>query len=577
MERLNWAVLGLIGIVTALGLGSSNSAGRPKSEEQPITVNTSTDAPACSACRSQVATSVATTPKSHEETCPGNCQATGVCCDKSLPKSETTVAAKAETHACEGECLSGKTIQGKAWVINGTGECKSVPGATTTTDCPTKAADALASLTKQYVCEGGACLTKKGHGTLTITAADPTVIELTAKPEGLSNLLAAAEATNQEPPAKAAEVVEVPADEITVTTEPILTTAEGLKAIEDLVKNKKNSSTTQSAEKEEPKTTDTKPAEKMHPIDNSRAAARAAKLAKIEKKLEAPWELEFDDAKLEDIAKLVQDRYNVPVIIDRKALEEAAFDIATPITATKQPEIEAGEYLRGMLNNLGLTWIIPPSSDRVLITTRTGEESIQIVRSYDVTELLENENDGTDQLISAVQSLVSPPTWKSNGGHGDLHAMRIDGRVKLVTANSYWVQRELHDFFIDLRAGTTSASKPANREDKHSSIRVYRLPAIASYLTNDPKFDPTMVLPDREKLVEKQKSMMQAVLAENPTFDPTVFQIYEYDYKPILVTKQTPSVHRSIERLLGKLDPQHNASPPGSYIGNVFGSGMFGD
>ena len=106
------------------------------------------------------------------------------------------------------------------------------------------------------------------------------MIELTAQPEGLSNLLAAAEAVKSGEQAGTITVDELPAEGATIATEPTLTTAEGLKAIEDLMKNKKvTGATTPAPEKDKPEAieaqkTSAKPTDSKPALDNSRASAR---------------------------------------------------------------------------------------------------------------------------------------------------------------------------------------------------------------------------------------------------------------------------------------------------------------
>ncbi len=456
MERLNWAVLGLLGVITALGLTTSSGAGKSAPSQQPTSITATANAPACSACRSHAATqkpvavaTPATTSKPvADEACAGICQAGGVCCDKNLSKNTvSTVAA---------------------------------------TDCPlAKTGDTILDLTKNYICEGGECFTlqqpqgnsqkwslsSKGcfpeqPGTVTITAnAEP------AKPEGLLDLTAAASAV--QPTTGAA----------TFTFTPLAAKLETAKP----------------------------------QADYSRAAARAEKLAEIEAKMAEPWDLEFKDAKLEDIAKQVQEKYGVPVIIDRKALEEAAFGLATPITATKHPENEAGDCLRGMLNDLALTWMIPESNDRIFLTTVTAEQAMPIKRVFDVTALTDT-NQSPEALVELIQLHIEPSTWSARGatsvmgawknnknvrlistnnylvkqsgpgsiggGTGVMSVWKNGKNVFLVSTNSYWVQRAVADFLADLRLGLPKNSHQAANIKTAAKFSV-AMPVASSKLAAD--------------------------------------------------------------------------------------------
>jgi hypothetical protein len=314
---------------------------------------------------------------------------------------------------------------------------KATASATATTDCPlTKAAEMIENLTKNYVCEGGECLTKPGQGTLILKT-----IEESAKPEGLSNLLAAAAAVEANQPEAATAENGTTANTITITSG-------------DLTKSGTGTLTLQldaDAKLGDAKAALAKIAAPQSPADNSRAAARAAKLAKIEAKLEAPWELESEKITLEELVSVVQEKYGVPVIIDRKALEEAAFDIATPFTATKQPEIEAGQYLRGLLRDRGLAWIIPASNDRVLITTISEMENTPIRRVYEVTDLV---GDDPESLLQQLESTLTPIIWVA-GNSSNLMIRNHGPRCYLMATHDYWSQQELKMLLEDLRLQAT--------------------------------------------------------------------------------------------------------------------------
>jgi len=563
MERMNWAVLGLIGIVTALGLGTSSGAGKTKTDEQSVAVSAASDKPSCSACcnHASATQAVAATKPASDEACAGNCAATGVCCDKSLLKLDAALVAKPETHVCEGECISGKSVSGKAWVIDGTGTCKPVSGDVASADCPlTKAADAITNLTKQYVCEGGECLTKPGHGTLTIKAVDPA----TVKPEGLSNLLAAAEAVHQEakPEIGPGEIVTggfainaKPTLNFTTGTLTVTGTAETTKAdsgtltINALPNTKGIAIVTTQPE--------AKPA-----IDNSRAAARAAKLAKLEEKMAQPWTLALNETPLTQAAAAVQEKYGVPVLLDRRALQEMAFDTETPLTADQQPEIEAGEFLRGYLRNHDLTWMIPASNDRILITSIQAMEAMPINRVYDVTDLIDD-NHGAEGIVERIQSLVEPQSWKANGGQGDLTIWQKGNRVSLICSNTYWAQRAIAELLEDLRSVQETEEKqaPGKTDDKVSVMRRYDLPGTA-HLED---------AADQQKQIQHQRDFLLALCKDIEGFDPTMFQVAVYGTE-MLVTKQTPAVHRKLQQTLKLVTPSYPCA--GGFGGGATGGAI---
>jgi hypothetical protein len=517
MERLNWAVLGLIGIVTALGLGTSSGAGKTKTDEQPVRVTVSSDAPACSAC-----------------------QATGACCEQSANKKESGVSIERSSEVFDVK-VSGNS---KAWVIDGTGTCKPVSGEIASTDCPlTKAAEMIENLTKNYVCEGGECLNKPGQGTLTIKTVDPAP----AQPEGLSNLLAAAEAVHQEakPVSGAGEIV---TGGLTIDAKPSLNLTTGtltLTGTADTTKAASGTLTINAIPNTKGIAIVTAQSEAKPAIDNSRAAARAAKLAKLEAKMEEPWTLACNETPLNQAVAALQTKLGVPVLLDAKALEDSGIDPGTPLTADQQPEIETGELLRGCLRNHGLTWIIPASNDRILITSLQAMEQTSINRVYEVTDLID-ENHGTEAIIERIQSLVEPSTWKANGGQGDLTVWQKGNRVSLICSNTYWAQRAIAELLEDLRlnsgeAGTHAAIR-ANQPDV-AVLKNYELPSLFNIKEQK----------DKQKQLETYKQSLLNVLKNEPGFDGAIFETLEFGNRTVLMTKQLPAVHQQIQRVLQML------------------------
>ncbi len=584
MERLNWALLGVMGIITALGLSTSSGAGKsntalldtpemviecapidyqfPSTVAAPVELATNVPATShagCSACQAKqaaFANQTATTSKNgfddlikliqdnvkpttgnlvSGDACPGNCQATGVCCDKSLPKSDTAVVTT-ETPVCNG-IADGRTV-GTKLVICGDGTCKLVPGETVSADCPlTKAAAMIENLTKNYVCEGGECLTKPGHGTLTITAVEPA----STQPEGLSNLLAAAEAIKTEQPAGTIATQDLTANEITITTDHVLTTGEGLKAIEATGKNAPATVTTvQPALKIELRATEAKPA-----VDNSRAAARAAKLAQLEAKMAQPWTLAFNETSLTQAVAAIQEKFGVPVLLDLRVLEESNIDTATPLTADQQPEIEAGEFLQGYLRNHNLTWIIPASNDRILITTMEKAAQSQLTRIFDVSGLVD-ENQVNEELLEKITQFVETSSWARNGGQGQVALLKKGNTVKLIATNDYWTLRRLKEYLEDLRIGLDDANPRTAMvvDPKLPSLRTYELPL---YFSHDSKAE------EQNQKLTATKLSLQQVLKSTPGFSEETFETLVFGNRTVLMTKQLPAVHKEIERVFEQL------------------------
>jgi hypothetical protein len=101
--------------------------------------------------------------------------------------------------------------------------------------------------------------------------------------------------------------------------------------------------------------------------------------------LEADVDLEFTEHPLKELIEELKERYNIPIVLSVKKLEEAAINLETPVTVNfKQISLRAG--LRNMLGELGLTYII---KDEVMqITTPEDAGSQLITKVYRVGDLV---------------------------------------------------------------------------------------------------------------------------------------------------------------------------------------------
>lgn len=101
--------------------------------------------------------------------------------------------------------------------------------------------------------------------------------------------------------------------------------------------------------------------------------------------LDTDVDLEYAETPLQEVITDLKDRYNIPIVLATKKLEEAAINLETPVTVSlKQISLRAG--LRNMLGELGLTYLI---KDEVMqITTPEDAGSQLITKVYRVGDLV---------------------------------------------------------------------------------------------------------------------------------------------------------------------------------------------
>ena len=101
--------------------------------------------------------------------------------------------------------------------------------------------------------------------------------------------------------------------------------------------------------------------------------------------LEADVDLDYPETPLKEVIEDLKERFNIPIVLATKKLEEAAINLETPVTVNfKQISLRAG--LRNMLGELGLTYLI---KDEVMqITTPEDAGSQLVTKVYRVGDLV---------------------------------------------------------------------------------------------------------------------------------------------------------------------------------------------
>src|SRR5678815_1224251 len=100
---------------------------------------------------------------------------------------------------------------------------------------------------------------------------------------------------------------------------------------------------------------------------------------------ETDVDLDYPETPLKEVIEDLKERFQIPIVMATKKLEEAAINLETPVTVNfKQISLRAG--LRNMLGDLGLTYLI---KDEVMqITTPEDAGSQLITKVYRVGDLV---------------------------------------------------------------------------------------------------------------------------------------------------------------------------------------------
>jgi type II secretory pathway component GspD/PulD (secretin) len=145
----------------------------------------------------------------------------------------------------------------------------------------------------------------------------------------------------------------------------------------------------------------------------------------------------FDDTPLAEVIRDLAETHDIPMVVDRRALEEIGLSEEEPVSIALD-RVTLGSFLRLMLRDLDLTYLV---QDEVLLIT-TQEAAVQnlVVRAYPMNHSLAG---SSDQVANLMQTTVTPSAWTRQGGYAT--AVPILGNVVVVSATE-----TLHERIEDL-------------------------------------------------------------------------------------------------------------------------------
>lgn len=186
---------------------------------------------------------------------------------------------------------------------------------------------------------------------------------------------------------------------------------------------------------------------------NSSTATRLHAYKAITIALDQETTLEFTDMPLAEVVDYVAASREIPVIIDKKSLDEVGLGSDTPITVSLSG-ISLRSCLARMLGELDLDYFI---ENEMLVITSEQEARLRLdPRVYKLDDL----QIPPEKLIELIQSMVAPDTWEEQGGTGRITSLGESTYV-LIIAQTDQVHEQIADLLEKLRqAGLTTAPYP---------------------------------------------------------------------------------------------------------------------
>ena len=218
----------------------------------------------------------------------------------------------------------------------------------------------------------------------------------------------------------------------------------------------------------------TKPAEKAKPAarpSKVRFPAKAVPLQAVPpeaivRALEQPIDLEFVETPLADVVAYLQNTAKIPILVDRKAVDDVGVQTDTPVTIYLKG-LKLRSALNHMLHNLDLTWIV--QDEVLLITTAEQAGATLQTRVYEVGDLVAARDEQLrpyndfDQLIEMITSTVKPTSWDTVGGPGSIASFEAAGITALVVSQTQQNHEEIDRLLADLRKIKKGSAEPPVR------------------------------------------------------------------------------------------------------------------
>ncbi|WP_153555130.1 hypothetical protein [Roseimaritima sediminicola] len=152
--------------------------------------------------------------------------------------------------------------------------------------------------------------------------------------------------------------------------------------------------------------------------------------------------VEFFETPLEDAVQVLSEKHQLPILIDRRALEEIGLDKEVPVTLNVS-NISLQSALRLLLNEADLVAVV--RDEVVVVTTKENAESQLETRTYPLDKVGVRAGSAATLLTRTIQ----PDTWENFGGPSSVVALSSaeTGRDLLVISAPSNVHSQIQDLF----------------------------------------------------------------------------------------------------------------------------------
>ncbi|MFN7735004.1 MAG: STN domain-containing protein [Pirellula sp.] len=191
-----------------------------------------------------------------------------------------------------------------------------------------------------------------------------------------------------------------------------------------------------------------KPAPKW--LDDAADAESRVREARVENSLDERIDIDVENTRISDVMGTLSAKLGIAIVMEMKGFEEESVTADEPITVNRKNS-RVRDILKQILDPLNLTFKVEGEALRITNNRYLGN----VVRYYDLSYIFPD-NTSTLDLISAIENVINPDTWRNAGGTSTLVTV---GSMLIVSA-PHTTQDEIVAFLREIRKQNSVNMKP---------------------------------------------------------------------------------------------------------------------
>lgn len=289
----------------------------------------------------------------------------------------------------------------------------------------------------------------------------------------------------------------------------------------------------------------------------------------------ASFAFQFHDAPLSEVAQFVTQTCQIPIQIDKQALDDVGISSDIPVTAHLS-KVPLRSFLNVMLEQLELTYVI--TDEVLLITTPEEAESESKIRVYPVTDLVQigdaTDTPDYDSLIRTIITSVEPDKWSDVGGAGMIEPFPLS--AVLVIAQTDQIHQKVENLLAALRRAQSPVAhaqkaEPTPRAATVKNTQQERAPVGEGAEQYLEVYETSMVMCTPQQM----SNAIRALVAPETWGNGHEMATIQIVGSKLLV-RQTKTGHRMVRELIDRLSMPPQRHGVNGFSGGGMGGGMGG-